>query len=53
MKGLHYRTLIIIIALACIVIGYMTLGRGSMSLAPALLVLGYCILIPIALIKGE
>ena len=53
MKLVHYRTMIIIFALAAIVIGYVTLARGSISLAPVLLVLGYCILIPIALIKGE
>ena len=53
MKMLHYRTMIVVLALAVIVIGYVTLGRGSISLAPALLVLGYCILIPIALMKGE
>ena len=53
MKLLHYRTMIVLLALAIIVIGYVTLSRGSISLAPALLVLGYCILIPIALMKGE
>jgi hypothetical protein len=32
-----------------IVIGYITLGYGSITLAPILLVLGYCVLIPIAI----
>ena len=33
-----------------IAIGYITLGYGSITLAPILLVLGYCVLIPIAII---
>jgi uncharacterized membrane protein HdeD (DUF308 family) len=48
-----YRTMLVILGLISIVIGYITLGQGSISLAPALLVLGYCVFIPIALIKGE
>jgi len=47
------RNLILIAALVAIVLGFVFLGRGSISLAPVLLVLGYCILVPIALIKGE
>ena len=47
------RNLILIAALVAIVLGFVFLGRGSISLAPILLVLGYCILVPIALIKGE
>ncbi len=47
------RNLILIAALVAIVIGYIALAQGSISLAPVLLVLGYCILVPIALIKGE
>jgi multidrug efflux pump subunit AcrB len=41
--------LIFAAALVVIVIGYITLGNGSMTLAPALLVLGYCVLIPVAI----
>lgn len=37
-------------AVIVIVIGYVTLGYGSMTLAPALLVLGYCVLIPVAIV---
>lgn len=37
------------IALAVIIIGFITLGQGSITLAPILLVLGYCVLLPIAL----
>jgi len=42
--------LIFALALVVIVIGYVTLGYGSMTLAPILLVLGYCVLIPVAII---
>ena len=38
------------IGLLVIVIGYITLGYGSITLAPILLVLGYCVIIPIAII---
>jgi hypothetical protein len=38
------------IGIFVIVIGYITLGYGSITLAPILLVLGYCVLIPIAII---
>lgn len=42
------------IGLLAISVGYILLGSGSMTLAPILLVLGYCVLIPIAiLISGE
>jgi hypothetical protein len=38
------------IGMFVIVIGYITLGYGSITLAPILLVLGYCVIIPIAII---
>jgi hypothetical protein len=38
------------IGIFVIVIGYITLGYGSITLAPILLVLGYCVIIPIAII---
>ena len=42
------------IGLLAIIVGYILLGSGSITLAPILLVLGYCVLIPIAiLISGE
>jgi len=44
------RKWIMIAGLVCIVLGYILLARNSISLAPALLVLGYCILVPAALI---
>ena len=38
-------------AAAVIALGYLLLARGSMTLAPILLVLGYCVLVPIGIIK--
>lgn len=38
------------IALATIVIGYIFLGSGDITIAPALLVLGYCVLVPVAIL---
>jgi hypothetical protein len=41
-------------AMVTIILGYIALGQGSITLAPILLVLGYCVLVPIALIiKGK
>ncbi len=40
-------------ALIVIILGFITLGQGSMTLAPILLVVGYCILIPVALIMKD
>jgi uncharacterized membrane protein HdeD (DUF308 family) len=42
--------LVFALALVAIIIGYVALGQGSITLAPILLVLGYCVLIPIALL---
>ena len=39
-------------ALAAIVVGYVLLGRGSVTAAPLLLVLGYLVLVPAALLAG-
>ncbi len=42
------------LALLVIIVGFYTLSTGSITLAPILLVLGYCVLLPIALIiKGK
>lgn len=38
------------LAMVVIAIGYVTLGYGSITLSPILLVVGYCVLIPISLI---
>ncbi len=36
---------------ASLVLGYADLWRGGITIAPMLLVLGYCVLIPIAILK--
>ncbi len=38
------------VALIVIALGYLTLSRGSITLAPILLVLGYCALVPWAIL---
>jgi len=38
------------LALVVITVGYIFLAEGSMTLAPILLVVGYCVLIPVALL---
>ena len=40
------------IGLLVIIVGYIFLGSGSITLAPILLVLGYCVLIPISILIG-
>lgn len=42
--------LIFLVGLLVIVIGYVALGQGSITLAPILLVLGYCVIIPVAIL---
>ncbi|HVP07373.1 MAG TPA: hypothetical protein VMS71_05975 [Candidatus Acidoferrum sp.] len=37
------------VALVVIIIGFVLLGSGSITLAPLLLVAGYCVLVPLAL----
>jgi hypothetical protein len=42
------------VALAVMIIGFILLGSGDITLAPILLVIAYCALIPIAiLVKGQ
>ncbi|MFO7915625.1 MAG: hypothetical protein R6U43_08020 [Candidatus Krumholzibacteriales bacterium] len=41
---------IMIAGLLSIVAGYLFLAQGSESLAPVLLVMGYCVLVPVALL---
>lgn len=38
-------------ALIVIVVGFADLARGGTTIAPVLLVLGYCVLVPIAILK--
>ena len=44
------NTVILCLGIALLVAGYVALSRGSITLAPILLVLGYCGLIPAALL---
>ena len=40
--------------LLAIILGYISLGSGSITLAPILLVIGYCVLFPVGIIlKGR
>jgi hypothetical protein len=38
-------------ALAVIGLGFADLARGGTTIAPVLLVLGYCVLVPVAILK--
>ena len=38
------------LGLVTLVVGYLALSRGSITLAPVLLVLGYCVLVPASLL---
>lgn len=40
------------IALLTIVLGYVDLARGGMTIAPILLVVGYCVLVPLAILRS-
>jgi hypothetical protein len=39
------------LAAAAIALGFADLARGGTTVAPILLVLGYCVLVPIAILK--
>ncbi len=39
-------------AAASLAIGYLDLARGGETVAPVLLVLGYVVLVPLAILKG-
>jgi len=44
------NTLLLVGALVVLGAGYLSLARGSLTLAPVLLVAGYCVLIPASLL---
>jgi hypothetical protein len=44
------NVLLIVAGIVVITIGYMLLGRGSITLAPLLLVLGYCVAVPLGIV---
>jgi hypothetical protein len=46
------RSLILwIVAAIVLLAGYADLARGGETLAPILLILGYCVLVPLAILK--
>ena len=45
-----WNSLILLLGVVVLVGGYMRLARGSLTLAPVLLVTGYCVLIPASLL---
>jgi hypothetical protein len=48
------NSLLLALGVAIIATGYVILSRGSVTLSPILLVLGYCVLIPASLlIRGR
>jgi hypothetical protein len=40
------------IAVGAILLGYADLARGGTTIAPILLVAGYCVLVPLAILKS-
>jgi hypothetical protein len=38
------------LAIASLLVGYVTLSQGSTTLSPIMLVIGYCVLIPLSLL---
>lgn len=44
------NTVLLTIGVVALVSGYMALARGSITLAPVLLVSGYCVFLPAALL---
>ncbi len=50
-QPLHFRLKWWGLAAAALLIGYADLWRGGETLAPVLLVIAYCVLIPVAILK--
>ena len=46
------NSLLLGLGLASLLAGYLALSKGSTTLAPVLLVIGYCVLIPASLLVG-
>ena len=44
------NSLLLGVGLVVLAVGYLALSKGSITMAPVLLVLGYCVLIPASLI---
>lgn len=52
-EGLPFKKMnyyLFAVALVVIVLGYITLASGSITIAPILLVLGYCVIVPVAIL---
>jgi len=45
-----WNTALLGVGVAVLAIGYVSLAKGSLTLAPVLLVTGYCVLIPASLL---
>lgn len=44
------NTVLLVVGVALLVGGYLSLSRGSITMAPVLLVTGYCVFIPASLL---
>jgi uncharacterized membrane protein HdeD (DUF308 family) len=44
------NVLLLVAGIIVIIIGYFLLGQGSITVAPILLVVGYCVIIPLSII---
>lgn len=44
------NSILLVAGVALLVAGYLSLSRGSITMAPVLLVTGYCVLIPASLL---
>lgn len=40
------------LAVLTLAAGYVDLARGGMTIAPVLLVIGYCVLVPVAILRS-
>jgi hypothetical protein len=40
------------LAILALAAGYVDLARGGMTIAPVLLVIGYCVLVPLAILRS-
>ena len=46
----HRNVLLLVGGIVVVLIGYVLLGRGSVTAAPLLLVIGYCVIIPLSIV---
>ncbi len=44
------NVILLTVGLIIIIVGYFLLGKGSITAAPILLVLGYCVVVPLSII---